>query len=119
MKKLTILLFSILISFNSYGEVNNRAFLEEIYNGCNNPAGADYDDLTRLIGVGGVFEYCGCTVNEISKHMDLKDMVQLGVDALAVGSSPEEGIRDEQLSILLNNEQFSNAIVKCLTNVLR
>jgi uncharacterized protein (DUF2344 family) len=46
-------------------------------------------------------------------------MVQLGVDALAVGSSPEGGIRDEQLSILLNNEQFSNAIVKCLTNVLR
>ena len=118
MKKLTILLFSILISFNSYCEINNRAFLETIFNECSSP-GPDFDELSKLIGVGGVFEYCGCTVNEMSKHMDLKDMVQLGIDALAAGFNPEDEISNEQLSLMLKNEQFSNAVVKCLTNALR
>jgi hypothetical protein len=117
MKRL-LLLFSILISFNSYGEINNRAFLETIFNECSSP-GPDFDELAQLIGVGGVFEYCGCTVNEMSKNMDLRDMVQLGVDALAVGFNPEEEISNEQLSLMFKNEQFSNAVVECMTNALR
>lgn len=119
MKKIVLtIVLACALSSGLHAEINNRPFLETMFNGCNSP-GPDYDDLVQIIGVGGIFEYCGCTVNEMSKHMDLKDLVQLGVDALSLGSSTEEEISNEQLSIMLKNEQFSNAVVKCLTNVIR
>ena len=90
----------------------------EIFDGCIS-SGKDYDGLTRMMGVGGTFEYCGCATNEMSKNMNIKDVMMVGVDILAEGGEIIEGeISDKQLAIALRNKNFSNAVVECMSKVV-
>ena len=73
-----------------------------------------------MIGVGSTFEYCGCAANEMSKNMNIKDVMNIGIDVLVKGGEITEGeMSDKQLAIALRNKNFSNAIVECLSKVIR
>ena len=116
-KILTIILaFS--LPLGVYAEIKNKAFLDEMFNGCNDASSPDYPPLVKMIGVGGVFEYCGCAINELSKTISVKDAMQLGIEALKEGGLTDGGVDDKQLAIMLKNKQYSEAIVKCFTKVI-
>lgn len=111
---LTLLLSTGLV----HAKITNKAFLMEVFDGCI-AEGKDYDELTKMIGVGGTFEYCGCATNEMSKNMNIKDVMNVGVDVLVEGGEITEGeMSDKQLAIALRNKNFSNAIVECLSRVM-
>ena len=116
---LTLVLTLLLFTGVAQAKITNKAFLMEIFNGCI-AEGKDYDDLAKMIGVGSTFEYCGCAANEISKNMNIKDAMNVGIDVLVEGGEITEGeMSDKQLAIALRNKNFSNAIVECLSKVIR
>ena len=98
--------------------ITNKVFLMEIFDGCI-AEGKDYDNLVKMTGVGGSFEYCGCATNEISKNMNIKDLMKVGVEMIAEGGDSIQGeMSDKQLAIALKNKNLSNAIVDCMSQVM-
>ena len=61
----------------SIAEINNKAMLSEIFNGC-------VDQETATYGQGFQFAYCGCYVNKISNGMTMGEVTALGLDILEV-----------------------------------
>ena len=118
MNRFAVFLTSLMFSLHSASEINNRAFLNEIFLGCNSGSGPDYELLVNMVGTGGVFEYCGCAVNKLSKSMQTKDLLKLGLDSLAASGGNVNNLSDEALAKLLQNENFSNAISVCLAKVV-
>jgi len=118
-KNVVSLILTLLLSTGVvHAKITNKAFLMEIFNGCI-AEGKDYDDLAKMIGVGGTFEYCGCATNEMSKNMNIKDVMNVGIDALVEGGEITEGeMSDKQLAIALRNKNFSNVIVECMSQVM-
>jgi hypothetical protein len=118
-KNVVSLILTLLLSTGVvHAKITNKAFLMEIFNGCI-AEGKDYDDLAKMIGVGGTFEYCGCATNEMSKNMNIKDVMNVGIDVLVEGGEITEGeMSDKQLAIALRNKNFSNAIVECMSQVM-
>jgi hypothetical protein len=119
-KNVVSLILTLLLSTGVvHAKITNKAFLMEIFNGCI-AEGKDYDDLAKMIGVGGTFEYCGCATNEMSKNMNIKDVMNVGIDVLVEGGEITEGeMSDKQLAIALRNKNFSNAIVECMSQVVK
>jgi hypothetical protein len=119
-KNVVSLILTLLLSTGAvHAKITNKAFLMEIFNGCI-AEGKDYDDLAKMIGVGGTFEYCGCATNEMSKNMNIKDVMNVGIDVLVEGGEiTEGGMSDKQLAIALRNKNFSNAIVECMSQVVK
>ena len=118
-KNVVSLILTLLLSTGVvHAKITNKAFLMEIFNGCI-AEGKDYDDLAKMIGVGGTFEYCGCATNEMSKNMNIKDVMNVGIDVLVEGGEITEGeMSDKQLAIALRNKNFSNVIVECMSQVM-
>ena len=118
-KNVVSLILTFLLSTGvAHAEITNKAFLMEIFNGCMSND-KDYDDLARLVGVGGTFEYCGCATNEMSKSMSVKDVMKVGLDVMTEGGETTEGgLSDKQFAVALRNKQLSNAIVECMSQVM-
>ena len=119
----TILTFILFLTLSSsvYAEIKSKNFLQQIFNGCsheNNEKSADYDILVQMIGVGGVFEYCGCFVNIISKQMNVAEMMKLGMEAMKVDDYKSGDVSDGALSVLMQNQKFSDGVVQCMTKVV-
>ncbi len=113
---LTVLLFTGM----THAKITNKAFLMEIFTGCMGD-GADYDALVGMMGIGGTFEYCGCATNEMSINMNIKDVMKVGIDVMAeYDESDEPGTaNDRQLAVALRNKNLSNAIVECMSKVIK
>jgi len=117
-KTIFTFIFTLLLIGVAQAKITNKAFLIEIFDGCI-ADGKDYDELSNMIGVGGTFEYCGCATNEMSKNMNIKDVMNVAVDVLAEGGEITEGeVSDKQLAVALRNKNFSNAIVECFSKAM-
>jgi hypothetical protein len=83
-------------------EIDNRKILLEFFNGC---LTTDYE----RVGVG--FAYCGCATNQISKKMDLEEVLLLGLDL--------DGLSErEQARFLLTNKKFKEVLIECVPLLL-
>jgi hypothetical protein len=52
--------------------------------------------------------------------MNIKDVMNVGIDVLVEGGEITEGeMSDKQLAIALRNKNFSNAIVECMSQVVK
>ena len=118
-KSVVYLILMLLLSTGVvHAKITNKAFLMEIFDGCI-AEGKDYDNLVKIIGVGSTFEYCGCATNELSKNMNIKDLMKVGVEIIVDGGDNIEGeMTDKQLAIALKNKNFSNAIAVCMSQVM-
>jgi 5S rRNA maturation endonuclease (ribonuclease M5) len=118
-KNVVYLILMLLLSTGVvHAKITNKAFLMEIFDGCI-AEGKDYDNLVKIIGVGSTFEYCGCATNELSKNMNIKDLMKVGVEIIVDGGDNIEGeMTDKQLAIALKNKNFSNAIVDCMSKLM-
>ena len=115
MKYISIFLVSLLLSFNVQAEIENKELLNSILEGCVEEEDADF---SAIFSVGDQIEICGCYVNVISKTMDTKELVMLGLDMLKEGDGLDEEITDAQIDILFNNEKISDGIFSCMVKVL-
>ena len=118
-KSVVYLILMLLLSTGVvHAKITNKAFLMEIFDGCI-AEGKDYDNLVKIIGVGSTFEYCGCATNELSKNMNIKDLMNTGIAVLVEGGETTDGeLSDKQLAIALKNKNFSNAIAVCMSQVM-
>jgi len=101
--KMKKILFILLVSFNqfTYSEIENKQFLSSIFDGCIN-------EEVDWIDNGGQFEYCGCFVNGISKEMDMKEAMLLG---LQFGD-------EENMEPLLENKKFMTIAIDCVSKIV-
>ena len=101
--KMKKILFILLVSFNqfTYSEIENKEFLSAVFDGC-------IGDEVDWMDVGGQFEYCGCFVNGISKKMDIKEAMSLG---LKYGD-------EENMEPLLENEKFMTIAIDCVSKIV-
>jgi hypothetical protein len=107
MKYISIFLVSLLLSFNVQAEVKGRLLLDSIFLGCS-------EDDTEEFTVGELYEYCGCMTNSISKTLDTEELLRLGLEMLKVSEGISEKEAEEiALQKLLNNDNFTDAIVSC------
>ena len=107
MKYISIFLVSLLLSFNVQAEVKGRLLLDSIFLGCS-------EDDTEEFTVGELYEYCGCMTNSISKTLDTEELLRLGLEMLKVSEGISEKEAEEiVLQKLLNNDNFTDAIVSC------
>ena len=90
-------------------------FLNSMLEGC---VEEEDDGFSEIFSVGDQIEICGCYVNVISKTMDTKELVMLGLDILKEGDGFDEEITDAQIDILFNNEKISDGIFSCMVKVL-
>jgi hypothetical protein len=118
-KSVVYLILMLLLSTGVvHAKITNKAVLMEIFDGCIEE-GKDYDNLVKIIGVGSTFEYCGCATNELSKNMNIKDLMNTGIAVLVEGGETTDGeLSDKQLAIALKNKNFSNAIVDCMSKLM-
>ena len=115
MKYIYLAIISLIMSFNAQAEIENKELLNSILESCVE----EEDDLfNEFFSVGEQFEYCGCYVNMISKTMNTKELMSLGLDLLKEGDGLNEEINDEQLKILFNNEKIAAGLISCLGKVL-
>jgi hypothetical protein len=118
MKKIIIgLSLALILSVNAQAEIKNKQMLNGFFQGCvegNDP------ELTNMIGIGGQFEYCGCMVNSISKSMNARGLIKLGLDVLETegGVNNDSKVTTEQLKIFLNNEGLKQGLLDCFSKVL-
>ena len=110
MKKIAFIIFTLLISFNTNAEIESIELLDEIFYGC---ASDDEDWLTT----GELYEYCGCTTNVISKVLSIEDILRLGLELLESDGISEEEAERKAIATLLQNDEVTQGIVKCLGKV--
>tara|TARA_A100001011_G_C14010579_1_gene715292 strand:+ start:507 stop:746 length:240 start_codon:yes stop_codon:yes gene_type:complete len=61
-------------------------------------------------GVGIQYSYCGCFVNKISKGMNTKEFIELGL------TIQEEENNRKHSKIILSNKKIKKYIVDCMTS---
>ena len=110
MKKIAFIVLTVLISFNAKAEIESRELLDEIFYGC---ASDDEDWLTT----GELYEYCGCSTNVISKVLSIEDILRLGLELLETDNISEEEAERKAIATLLQNDEVTQGIVKCLGKV--
>mgnify|MGYP005707726539 CR=1 FL=1 len=92
MKKIALIIFTLLISFNTNAEIESRELLDEIFYGC---ASDDEDWLTT----GELYEYCGCTTNVISKVLSIEDILRLVLSFLSLMVFQKKRLKEKQLPL--------------------
>ena len=115
MKYISIFLVSLLLSFNVQAEIENRELLNSILEGC---VEEEDDEFSEIFSVGDQIEVCGCYVNVISKTMDAKELIKLGLEVIKEGDGLNEEITDEQIDILFNNEKILDGVLSCMVKIL-
>ena len=110
MKFFSLIFLTIFITFNAKAEIQSRELLDEIFYGC---ASDDEDWLTT----GELYEYCGCTTNVISKVLSIEDILRLGLELLEADNISEEEAEKMAIASLLQNDEVTQGIVKCLGKV--
>mgnify|MGYP001188385428 FL=1 len=116
MKYISISLVSLLLSFNVQAEIESKELLNSILESCVEEEDAEFNEI---FSAGEQIEFCGCYVNTISKTMDAKELVKLGVDLIKEGDGGlNEEITDAQIDILFNNEKILDGLLSCMVKVL-
>ena len=116
MKYISISLVSLLLSFNVQAEIESKELLNSILESCVEEEDAEFNEI---FSAGEQIEFCGCYVNKISKTMDAKELVKLGVDLIKEGDGGlNEEITDAQIDILFNNEKILDGLLSCMVKVL-
>ena len=110
MNRIALIFLTLFISFTANAEIQSKELLDEVFYGC---ASEDEDWLTT----GELYEYCGCTTNVISKALSLEDLLRLGLEFLESGDISEEEAERKAFATLLQNEEVTEGIVKCLGKV--
>ena len=115
MKYISIFLVSLLLSFNVQAEIENRELLNYVLKGC---VEEEDDEFSEIFSVGDQIEVCGCYVNIISKTMDAKELIKLGLNVMKEGDGLNEEINDAQIDILFNNEKILDGVLSCMVKIL-
>ena len=111
MKYLALSFISILIPFNTMANIEDREFLNEIFDGC-------VANEVDILDAGESFEYCGCVVNTISKEMDMRELLEMSLEILEESDNMTED-KVERLAIqkLIQNEAITDGMISCLVKV--
>ena len=67
MRYISLLITLLLFSLSAHTAIEDREFLNEIFDGC-------VANEVDILDAGESFEYCGCVVNTISKEMDMREL---------------------------------------------
>ena len=106
MKKNFIFVFVLILflPLKVFTEIKDKEALLVMFENCVKEA----DGLS----VGMQFEYCACITSNISKEMDLKEVVLLGLDTLSAKNE------EEQTAILLSNQKVKKFVADCILKVM-
>ena len=69
------------------------------------------------MSAGELYEYCGCTTNVISIVLSIEDILRLGLELLETDDISEEEAERKAIATLLQNDDVTQGIVKCLGKV--
>ena len=87
--------------------MKNKELLKNVFNGC-------VEEGIEGIDAGPLFAYCGCFVNQLAQNLDTKELIKLSLEAMRAENSDNE---QAVVFKLLENEEFSDAIVQCAVSL--
>jgi hypothetical protein len=111
MRYISLLITLLLFSLSAHTAIEDREFLNEIFDGC-------VANEVDILDAGESFEYCGCVVNTISKEMDMRELLEMSLEILEESDNMTED-KVERLAIqkLIQNEAITDGMISCLVKV--
>ena len=111
LKYINLFIVSLLFSLSAQASIEDRELLNEMFIGC-------ISNEVDMLDVGESFEYCGCVVNTISKEMEMRDLLEMGMEILKESEDmTEEKVERLAIQKLIQNEAITDGIISCLIKV--
>ena len=111
LKYINLFIASLLFSLTAQASIEDREFLNEIFNGC-------IGNEVEMLDAGESFEYCGCVVNTMSKEMNMSELLEMGLEIV----KDSEDMTDEKLERMaikkvIQNKAITDGMISCLVKV--